>query len=108
MLKRLEPINAIDAKFAQRIFDTLIANPGITEAKLAKLLHTYPRAVKPMLERMIDRECVVKTSTGFLRTYAVSGLIHEAAKLSATSVEVHKPLSLDYLRMMAFVMTKRT
>ena len=106
MRNRLAPINAVDAEFAQQIFDLMIAHPGITEGQLARQLKTFPRAVKPMLDRMIERGCITKKLNGFVRTYSVTGTIEEAARNVETAATM-KPLSTDYMQKMKFAMNKR-
>lgn len=106
MFNKHPPFNAVEKQFAQQIFDLMIANPGMTEGQIARQMNTFPRAVKPMLDRMLERGCITRRLSGFVRTYFVSETIVRAAK-SVETVAVCKPLSTDYMKMMRFVMNKR-
>ena len=103
---KLAPFNAVEAEFAQKIFDLMIANPGMTEGQLARQLKTFPRAVKPMLERMLERGSITRRLSGFVRLYYAADT---TARAKETIIESRamKPLSAEYLRLMQFAMNKR-
>lgn len=108
MLVRLAPINAVEAEFAQLIYNFLYSKKGFpfTASQIARKVDSYPNAVKPMLRLMIDRGYVQAVQCGPVYTYCVP-VSETMTQVKKVDVEAaFKPLSQEYIRMITFRLGK--
>lgn len=106
----MEPLNEVDEARAQRIFSMLSDTKlSYTESQIARMFKTYPRAVKPILNTLVERGevCMEFIRNGKAKAYsAVANVPDKTLRRGDESQESFKPLSNDYLRMMAFRMQR--
>jgi DNA-binding MarR family transcriptional regulator len=108
-MTRLAPINEVDAEIAQGIYDHMVTNRGMkfSMSQLARHLHAYPLAIKPMVQKMVDKGYIEIITQGGAVLYYVMPEIEAQVRARRELEAVFRPLSADYMKQIRFAMSKR-